>query len=780
MKKNYQISFLAALLLFTTQSLFSQINFSPLIQQSDVVIEGKVIKQETFWGENDKYIYTKSTLKTYKIFKGQSIPTEIDLITIGGELDGQNHSWSHGFVISLNEKGIFFLKEKANRNYNIVNGYKGLITFRKIFQDTPKGYTSGYVFNNIEEDVYQSLQNLTGKREILDLNDYEREILERSITLSSSDDCAEYKIKNLKVTTVNPSNQFSTSSTVSFNLEFDIDIRSLQNIFDLSRTLLKMTYSTNILGSNLASSNNMVASLKSDFGNYELTLYDDAPDKVAVNIEKIQNAIAEEINSYHKGLYHAVIGIQNYDPTLSLSLTVDENLDIKTYKEINNVISEINCNIYDENVDVLINQLMPPEITSYNAELTAGTRTLLTIDGDNFDAERYNSEIWFKNAYNHSLDEWIKPLSGDYHSWSNNQIQVYVPTSAITAISGGPFGTDRNYAGSGEFRVVKYDDDGTPLYDEGNVTVYYAVKNETFNSKSQPVLLRKENTENGYTVSYTNAFKNKTNINNNKFTDAFERALNKWCEVTGLNYTLDADAYENGGDYDVLIDIVDNPISIDNPASTLSTIINSNCPVTLNNSSPNHPETFEADFLESSIITFHDDSFINPLWDAASVGQSSHNVEKISLHELGHAHGILHTNDSDELMYYSPLEYDITSQTANASHYLQEHSEIHSCQSEGNYAINYTCGTNSIHQISDQVKIKTYASNNIIIIENDSYAFIDEIKIYSVDGREIAIRKNTNEGIVEIPILNSVSIGIYFVKVRIGEIELVDKVLISK
>jgi hypothetical protein len=764
MKKDYQISLLAVLLLLISQSLLAQADFSSLIQQSDAVIEGEVIKQETFWGENDRYIYTKNTLKIYKIFKGENLSSEIDLITLGGKLDGENHRWSHGFVVSLTEKGVFFLKESEGRNYNITHTHNGLISFKRYGQPTPKGYTPHHIFHNLEEDVYRPLYNITGKKEILNLNNYEKEILERSISLSSTDDCAEYKIKNLKITNVSPSNQLTTSS-ISFNLEFDIDIRSLQNAFDLSRTLLKMTYSTNILGTNLASSNNMVASLKSDFGSYELTLYDDAPDKVAVNIEKIQNSIAEEINNYHKGLYHAVIGIQNYDPTFSLSLTVDENLDVKTYKEINNVISEINCNIYDENVEVVLNELMAPVINSYNSTVTSGTKTLLSIYGNNFDDDYWSdSYVYFTNADvgNSSID-WIRPLRNDIIYWSNTLIQVYVPSYGLDAETG--IGTGHEYAGTGKFKVITYQGESQ----EKDITVTYACQNETYvDQKTQPLFLTQGVLSDGYVIAYSETFKTLQDSNDKYFKDAFERALATWCNTTNLNYIIDEDATE----YDLLVSYA--PLGTELGNTLITDVYDENCDVEINNGSVNHPVIYPADFVDNITLVFN--SLITD-WDADNLITFDKSVEAVALHELGHAHGILHTNHDNELMYWCCGSVGaITSEASSASNYIQDHSLDHNCSS-GNYSKNTNC-TTGVLEISQGINLFSHYANNKIYISSDFLTEIDLIKVYSIDGKLINSLKNINSYELEIP-FNQAQ-GIYIISYQYGNEIYSDKIVIAK
>lgn len=280
-------------------------------------------------------------------------------------------------------------------------------------------------------------------------------------------------------------------------------------------------------------------------------------------------------------------------------------------------------------------------------------------------------------------------------------------------------------------------------FSENSLSVTYAVTNDIFQSRSQPTFPTRKNDVNGYTVTYTDAFKSKTDNNGNFFKDAFENALNTWCFTTGLNYTIDESLYtnnppQNNPPWDILVDLQFDPQSFNNPASTLTPKYDTNCAVSINNGSSNHPEVFESDFLKSSTITFWDDTF-NGLWDAGAISPTSHNVEKISLHELGHSHGILHTNHEQELMYFSPTGTQITSEAVESSNYLQNHGEQHNCQN-GSYSRQTNC-TNSTDNLSNPSSdiVITQVDNSSFYILNVENMELSNISLYSING--ILIRK---------------------------------------
>ena len=87
---------------------------------------------------------------------------------------------------------------------------------------------------------------------------------------------------------------------------------------------------------------------------------------------------------------------------------------------------EINCNVYNQDTTVTIEEMLPPEITSYNSEVTAGTRTLLTINGNNFlPADLGNVEVWFTNANK----------QGILHTNNPDELMYWQPKKSIVTIT---------------------------------------------------------------------------------------------------------------------------------------------------------------------------------------------------------------------------------------------------------------------------------------------------------------------------------------------------------
>jgi len=733
---------------FLISSLSAQYSLSDMVLNSDAVIEGTVTEQECYRDSETGNIMTINMMNVHKIFKGEIVGQQIKIVTEGGIIDNLEESWSHNFILGIGETGVLFLRdmEKTENTFLVVRDYHGYISFRNSGSSSPIGVCYDKVYNNIENEIFEQLEKLTNQRKIITLSGYEKEVIEQSIKLSGTQ-CIEYKLSNLQI------NASPRGSNQPSYLNFDIEVRAPFDPFNLHSTVLLMEYSTDILGENVVSANRISVARGAAYESYALNVYDAESNKVGVDISKVSNGTAIEVNSFYNNLYHADIEVQTFDLNALLQLSVDENFDLITYQEDENgIVSEIGCSEFNENVNISVSNLVAPDIQDWNSELTAGTRTLLTISGDHFGNNQ--------NAFNHSMDEWIKPYSGDYKSWSDDFIEVYVPTYAQSAITNGPIGADRNYAGSGKFRVVKFDG-----FDEEDLVITYAVKNDLYNLQSQPVFMTNENGNNGYTVALSPEFASKTDgpmNTGNKFSNAFERALDTWCEETGLNFILDYDAF-NSGIYDILVSLEENPIALIRPASTLITRYNTNCTVTIDNGSANHPETFESDFINSAEIKFRVDEDNVP-WDAGQNSTAIYSVENVALHELGHAHGLLHTNQPEDLMYYSSNTNQVSQNSVNASTYIRDHSESHDCQN-GSYSRLFSC-TTSIEEHRRDLNIGASIISNQIVIFNPEGIDIENIEMFSMSGYKVMEFTNSIIKYNKQEIAQNLPNGVYILKLN--------------
>ena len=78
------------------------------IQGSTLIFEGRVIAQKSFWNPQRTMIYTSSTVEVYKIFKGATAKSSVEVMTYGGSVGTMSMEASDLLTLAKDEVGVFF------------------------------------------------------------------------------------------------------------------------------------------------------------------------------------------------------------------------------------------------------------------------------------------------------------------------------------------------------------------------------------------------------------------------------------------------------------------------------------------------------------------------------------------------------------------------------------------------------------------------------------------------------------------------------------------------
>ncbi|QHL88089.1 T9SS type A sorting domain-containing protein [Nibribacter ruber] len=131
---------------------------------SDLVLEGKVISQKSFWDARHENIYTVNQVQVYKLFKGQAAGSTVEVLTEGGRVGLRMHVYSATLQLLPQQQGVFFLqqapkgKETANR-YQAYGSMQGFIHY-KVDQKSARDPFGRYA--SIQGDLYPNLTRLSG------------------------------------------------------------------------------------------------------------------------------------------------------------------------------------------------------------------------------------------------------------------------------------------------------------------------------------------------------------------------------------------------------------------------------------------------------------------------------------------------------------------------------------------------------------------------------------------------------------------------------------------
>ena len=109
---------------FSQQSLILQ----KLSGDADLILTGKVTKQQSGWTQNKSRIITYTTIKANDIIKGNSNQSDIVVVHPGGEIDGVGELYTHMPTFKDDEEVLLFLKkDNKSSDYNVLYGEEGKI-----------------------------------------------------------------------------------------------------------------------------------------------------------------------------------------------------------------------------------------------------------------------------------------------------------------------------------------------------------------------------------------------------------------------------------------------------------------------------------------------------------------------------------------------------------------------------------------------------------------------------------------------------------------------------
>jgi len=152
------------------QSLLKEVPLSKKIESSDLLIEGKVIAKQSFWDAEMKHIYTSNKIEVYKVFKGNSTNSIIEVFTLGGTVDLQAEKVTPSLQLQKEDIGLLFLKksdvkhkesQKETINYLPSTGAQSFY-FYDLYEGTAKGIFQKY--DDVSKSLYNEIHNLTNTK----------------------------------------------------------------------------------------------------------------------------------------------------------------------------------------------------------------------------------------------------------------------------------------------------------------------------------------------------------------------------------------------------------------------------------------------------------------------------------------------------------------------------------------------------------------------------------------------------------------------------------------
>lgn len=139
------------------------------VKSAMLIAEGKVIEKKSFWNAEHTMIYTANTVEVYKLFKGNLIEKNIEIITEGGGVDNYFIEASDLLNLDKGQTGVFFCYQRASRPlspftrkqlYDVYSSDQGFLRY-DLGNDL--AYTPFASYNGIEKNLYPLIQAKTGE-----------------------------------------------------------------------------------------------------------------------------------------------------------------------------------------------------------------------------------------------------------------------------------------------------------------------------------------------------------------------------------------------------------------------------------------------------------------------------------------------------------------------------------------------------------------------------------------------------------------------------------------
>jgi hypothetical protein len=308
--------------------------------------------------------------------------------------------------------------------------------------------------------------------------------------------------------------------------------------------------------------------------------------------------------------------------------TVYQNITGNLYKKITTLTGTSYQTIHPFDVDLVSPEIdrSAPVITSISPlSVSAGTRTMLTINGSGFGASQGSGHVAFKNSDNGGGSVVNVTDAKYYMTWLDNMIQVMVPGDVMA-----------NAIGTGTVQVVN--NSAQSGSSSQTLTITFNRYEIIGSSAVEETILYNDNTTGGYT------FMPNTEVAAlPAATAAVQRAMDTWTCATNINWNLSPTATAT----DVVAFDGVNVIRFDNGSELGAGVLGMGSTYWSYTfgSSENYWRVTEMD------ITIDDGTNWN--YGPASPGGAQYDFESVMLHELGHLHQFNHVINTSSTMHYA-------------------------------------------------------------------------------------------------------------------------------
>lgn len=647
------------------------------INTVDYIVEGSVIDKKSYYTIDMQKIYTINLIKISKVLKGELECGTVELITTGGEIGSTRIFSEHLLEVDRDAKGVFLCRATTKELpqtplFNPTNA----LTLEGVYENQSFIKYTEEANNIIAHDItgkYDSLIQLYNLAQIItgfNFKQCEENLLFKPSISYEQDTAQYYPIEfttNIKleydsnISWIKKQKDFYTKKrkktrspyTINFQMsnpittgtnpkycEFDIYVSDDIWTKYLDIAYLRIEYPDIVFGQNIVANNKITVTRGSLINNvncYSNPVPSDiGPNSIFLPItETVYSQCKAQVTNLYQQLVHVKIEISNCVPLEDIKIEdsvafggLSTFMTGSAYADFPNDTFSVEYDTFAVNT-VYTGSCSAEIVDFWPKKLHGGVGDTMWIEGYQFRDFMGTGGIYFHDANSPSTGMTYKLMPVDILSWSDTLIKVIIPS------------IDSNLSpktlGSGFFKLVNNlgQTDTSPV----KLEVVYSLRHRVDSAlgTKNNVLHYNANNNGGYNFYVDTSISNKPAAY-----AALKKAMHEWVCATGINFIIigDTTGLPNGKFDDNINHITFGPLPQYAGAMIITDFFG------CLGSTPDQHLFTDIDFIIS-------DSLAN--WHFDTIGNKPANkidFYQMCLHELGHAIGHKHINDTTQLMYY--------------------------------------------------------------------------------------------------------------------------------
>jgi len=146
----------------SAQALY-KIELDHRIDQAELIVEGRVVDQRSFWNDSQTLILTESTIEPYRLFKGKLAGDVVQLVTLGGTVGLQATVVHPALSVTPGDVGVLFMIRDVTNSQRAWKPYASVQGFIRYNENTGTAVDPFDIYLSIQSEVYGRIESRLGQ-----------------------------------------------------------------------------------------------------------------------------------------------------------------------------------------------------------------------------------------------------------------------------------------------------------------------------------------------------------------------------------------------------------------------------------------------------------------------------------------------------------------------------------------------------------------------------------------------------------------------------------------